>query len=433
MPQTFDFLVGTFDTPELYTLRFTSPGRLEDREGAGKLEILHRTPAIGSHSWLHLSPPKEDGTRNLYATAWTEPPAVAAYVVKSPTDIQLLGSAQTRSRSGYVTASDIALYSAGGGTGEVFSLDPKTGNIIAPLKSEDAQVKSEHVRVNGVRGGNPSEIQPLQLLSFVDEEGQRDDGSVMDFGGLRHGAHSADLSPDGRALYVADIGRNCIWTFSVDPKTGKLALGEKHISPDPHDGPRHAWPHPNGKIVYCLQEHSFRVDIFSATNHGVNLVHEDGVNIVPAGTGSIGYWADEVRTSLSSGDKPKYLYASTRALNKGDKGYVAVYKLTDEGVIDDSFPPHSTWRIPIRHPTKDSDCGWKPFFRGLQYLWETPTSGGWANAIQPGPTVDGVEYLAMTDSEEGFVFVLGWDGEEFKEVARTKLPNGAGAATAVWL
>ena len=44
-----------------------------------------------------------------------------------------------------------------------------------------------------------------------------------------------------------------------------------------------------------------------------------------------------------------------------------------------------------------------------------------------------MEYLDLTDSEEGFVFVLGWDGKEVKEVARTKLDDGAGAATAVWL
>jgi len=44
----------------------------------------------------------------------------------------------------------------------------------------------------------------------------------------------------------------------------------------------------------------------------------------------------------------------------------------------------------------------------------------------------------LTDSEEGFVFVLAFDGEKVTEVARTKLSYGdgesvVGAATAVWL
>ncbi|EXJ66693.1 uncharacterized protein A1O5_10364 [Cladophialophora psammophila CBS 110553] len=421
MAQSFDFLVGTFNTPELYTLRFT-PGSASSKDSSGDLQVLHCTSAIGSHSWLHLSPPKEDGTRNLYATAWTEPPAVVAYVVKSPTDIQLLGSAPTRSRSGYVTASEIALYSAGGATGEVFSLDPKTGNIIPPPEIDGA-------RENGA--AKSPKIQPLQLLSFTLSKPQRDDGSVMDFGGLRHGAHSADLSPDGRALYVADIGRDCIWTFSVDPGTGALTRAEMHKSPRSGDGPRHVWPHPSGNFVYCVQEHSSMVDVFATTNRGVNLLHEQGVRIVREYDEPSDFWADEVRTSLSSGRKPKYLYASVRGLKEGKQGYVAVYKLTDEGKIDTSLEPDYTYRPPMRSYTTLKPES--PEYRGLLKLWKTPTSGGWANAIQPGPTVDGVEYLALTDSEQGFVFVLAWDGDKIKEAARTKLGDGVGAATAVWL
>lgn len=409
MAQTFDFLVGTFNTPQLYTLRFTPSTSSQPKSAS--LQILHRASAIGSHSWLHLSAQRQNGKRNLYATAWTDPATVVAYEVNSPTDIQLLGSAPTRSRSGYVTASDIALYSAGGATGEVFALDPESGNV----KASPA--------VNGVSSKHhSSEVKPLQLLSFLDEDAQRDDGSVMDFGGLRHGAHSADLSPDGKAIYVADIGRNCIWTFSIDQTSGELTLGEKHISPRPTDGPRHVWPHPTGKFVYCLQEHTSMVDVFSTSNGGVNLKHEQGVRIIPPNKKEGDYWADEVRTSFADGDQPKYLYASTRGLKDGTKGYVAVYSLTNEGLIDTSIAPPSPYN------ERGSDL-----YAGLLYMFETPTSGGWANAIQPGPTNDGVEYLALTDSEQGYVFVLSWDGKEIKEVARTKLDEEAGAATAVWL
>jgi carboxy-cis,cis-muconate cyclase len=237
---------------------------------------------------------------------------------------------------------------------------------------------------------------------------------VMDFGGLRHGAHSVDLSPDRKALYVADIGRNAIFTFSVDPKDGRLTLGEKHISPRSHDGPRHVWPHPGGKYVYCLQEHSSMVDVFEIVAPGPKLKHVQGVKIIPKAEDCKEFWADEVRTSLSDGDKPKYLYASTRGLAKTKMGYVAAFRLLEDGRIDDGGKSG-----------KEQD--------GLLAMWETPTSGGWANAIQPGPTVNGIEYIALTDSEEGLVMVLSWDGREFKEAARAKLDGGVGAATAVWL
>jgi len=381
MSESHEFVVGTFNTPQLYTISFIPPSTLK---------IIARHHAVGSHSWLHLQPDK----KHLYATAWTEPPTIVAYAVESPTEIRMLGSAKCASRSGYVCASEKAVYSAGGATGEAYAIDPTTGGFVATAEGKDAE--------------------PLQKLDFVDACGQRDSGGVMDFGGLRHGAHSADLSPDGKALYVADIGRNCIWTYAVDQETGKLTLGEKHISPRSHDGPRHVWPHPSGQYVYSLQEHSSMVDVFETAENGTKLKHVQGVRIIPEGEDEKQYWADEVRTSFSNGDKPKYLYASTRGLKEERKGFVAVFKLDEQGRIDDGGKPG-----------QEQDA--------LLDMWTTPTSGGWANAVQPGPTVDGVEYLALTDSESGMVMVLGWDGKRIDEVARVRLDEGAGAATVVWL
>jgi hypothetical protein len=50
-------------------------------------------------------------------------------------------------------------------------------------------------------------------------------------------------------------GRNCIWIYSVSP-SNTLTLISQYHSKRSNDGPRHTWPHPNGRIVYCLQEHS---------------------------------------------------------------------------------------------------------------------------------------------------------------------------------
>lgn len=122
---------------------------------------------------------QEDGTR-LYTTTWTSPPSLSSYTIShtlSTPILTYLNSVPTISRSGYVCASLTTLYSAGGATGEVFDLDPTTGSI-------------------GLE---------KQKIDFREGEQQRDGGGVMDFGGLRHGAHSADLSPDGKLLYVADL------------------------------------------------------------------------------------------------------------------------------------------------------------------------------------------------------------------------------------
>jgi carboxy-cis,cis-muconate cyclase len=388
---TFHFLVGSFNRSEIYTFAFNV-----SHDFKPNLHVIHCSPAQAPHSWLHIS----DNKKVLYATSWTEPPGLAAYAINALNDIKLINSVRTASRSGYVCASDRAVYSVGGASGEVFAIDRATGGF----------------SVSATAAEKPGGYSPLQKASFVQDQPQQDDGSVMDFGGLRHGAHSADLSPDGKALYVADIGRNAIFTFSVDPTDGRLTLGEKHMSPRSHDGPRHVWPHPGGKYVYCLQEHSSMVDVFEiVAPAGPQLKHVQGVKIIPEAEDCSEFWADEVRTSCSDGNTPKYLYASTRGLAKTKKGYVAAFRLREDGRIDDGGKQSGQGRD------------------GLLAMWQTPTSGGWANAIQPGPTVDGIEYIALTDSDEGLVMVLSWDGRQFSEAARAKLDGGVGAATAVWL
>lgn len=123
------------------------------------------------------------------------------------------------------------------------------------------------------------------------------------------------------------------------------------------------------------------------------------------------FWADEVRVSRSS----EFLYASTRGLEPSQRGYMAAFRLTVSGRIASSEPVA---------------------------MWETPTSGGWANAVEPAPEgplstlgqgLGGVDYLALTDSEQGLVMVLSFDGEKIEEVARVRLEAEGAAATAVWV
>jgi len=289
------------------------------------------------------------------------------------------------------------LISVGGPGGEVFALEAN-GSI-------GECVQTLHFRKTG-----------------NENQGQRIGVAHGDFGGLRHGAHSVDISPDGKMAWVADIGANCIWSLSIpESHTSSIYQGAKvqvleemqqYISPRPTDGPRHTFPHPNGKVLYSVQEHSSMVDAFSLAVNGTIEHHLSGVKIIPEDKDPKDYWADEVRLSRTS-SPPKYLYASTRGLEKRTKGYVAVFRLDDKGQIDGE----------------------------VLDMYETETSGGLANAVEPAPNGgDGVEYIALTDSEEGFVFVLSFHETEgrLKEVARVKLGENdegkvIGAATAIWL
>lgn len=373
-----DFLVGTFYTPKIFTIRFTSPSTLQ---------VIETSKACGGHSWLSLS----EDHQYLYTTVWADSPAVASYKVNSNGSVTFMNSKPVKAMSGYVVATESCLYSAGGPTGDVFVINS-----------------------DGSLGDH------LQALSFR-EEGNKDDGkrgaAHGDFGGLRHGSHSVDLSPDGRSLYIADIGHNCVWSYSVDlaaASAGKppLTLGMKWIASRKNDGPRHTWPHPNGRYLYSLQEHSSMVDVLSIAEDGTALELVSGVKIIPGDKDPSLYWADEVRLSRPKKGSPRYLYASTRGLEKDCKGYVAAFRLDEEGLI----------------------------VGGALDIYETATSGGIANAVEPAPDSEedsSIEHMALTDSEEGFVFVLGFDGKTFHEAARTQLTDDEGktvaCATAVWL
>ncbi|KAI5253089.1 Muconate cycloisomerase 1 [Aureobasidium subglaciale] len=374
-----DFIVGTFYTPRLFTLRFTPDKDIRKC----KLEIKHTSDAIGGHSWLSLSSDK----KTLYTTVWASPPAIASYKVNTDHTLTPLNSKPVRAMSGYVCNSSTTIYSAGGPTGEIYAIDQSDGSI-GPL---------------------------LQQLEFRDQgaenDGQRSGVAHGDFGGLRHGSHSVDISPNGKNIYIADIGKNCIWSYTISSDQGKLENQQQWLASRKNDGPRHCWPHPDGKILYSVQEHSCYVDILSISDSGtLDLI--SGVRIIPEDTDEKNYWADEVRLSRPVSGAPRFLYASTRGLEKETKGYVAVFALDEEGLVKGEAIE----------------------------IYGTATSGGIANAVEPAPIVEGqedVEYLALTDSEEGYVFVLSFDGSKITEVARTQLVDEDGktlaAATAVWL
>ena len=388
-----DFIAGTFTSPFLYNLSFDP--RTE------KLSIKEINDAISGHSWLSFSP---DQTI-LYCTAWTEPdPSIAAYRVLASQKLEFINSVPVSFRPGYICASRTHVYAVGGPEGGAY------------LVRED--------------GGIGEQVQKLDFVTRdVNMSEKRGEVAHGDFGGLRHGAHSCDLSPDGKTLYVADIGRNCVWVYGVGTSAANgtehanedhLVLHHKSTAPRTYDGPRHAWPHPNGEVVYSVQEHSSMVDAFrierDAQGNISNLIHLSGVNILPESEHHCEFWADEVR--LSSGpdaSKPEYLYASTRGLEAKTKGYVAVFKLNGDGTF--------------------------ALEKALD-IWQTPTSGGIANAIEPAPWHEsGVQYLAMTDSLDGTVSILKFDGK-IQQVDLLKLPYGDGtnghanavvqAATAVW-
>lgn len=153
------FLLGTFRSPYLYTIRFTPSTK--------SLEIVATNDATGGHSWLDLSADK----KHLYCTGWTDPPSLAAYRILPPSTekpyptTELINTAKPKYLSGYVCSNSEAVFSASGPQGDVFTIDQETGGF---------EQEQSHCTVSFLEGLGADSMKMA---------------SEMDFGGLRHGGH----------------------------------------------------------------------------------------------------------------------------------------------------------------------------------------------------------------------------------------------------
>lgn len=193
--------------------------------------------------------------------------------------------------------------------------------------------------------------------------------------------------------------------YHVDTATGLLTEASKNLAKRPEEGPRHAWPHPNGKIVYSLQEHSGYVDVLRLSADDQRLEWIEGGRIMPDNEKMEDYWADEVRLSPMA----DVVFGSTRGLKDGTRGWVAAWNLRPDGTMQGTEPAHRL---------------------------ETRTSGGWANAIAVCPDLgpEGEVYLTLTDSEGCAVSILSYTPAGFTVLDELKLNDFEhGSAVAVWL
>ncbi len=121
------------------------------------------------------------------------------------------------------------------------------------------------------------------------------------------------------------------------------------------------------------------------------------------------YRGDTLRLSKTT----SHVFATTRGKDTTVRGHLVAFELSPSGhLAHPEAPPAATY--------------------------QTPTSGGKANAIEVTAahgrgTPGELDWIVLTDGEEGFVMVLGWDGREFSEIDRVPLQEGDLASHAIWL
>ncbi|KAH6610589.1 hypothetical protein Trco_000609 [Trichoderma cornu-damae] len=214
------------------------------------------------------------------------------------------------------------------------------------------------------------------------------------------GVHGMVFDPSETCLYSADLAANKIWVHRREPSSPRLQLVGSVDCPDARDHPRWVAMHPSGHHLYALMEMGNRICeylIDPATRMPV-FTHRH-FPLIPPGIPDrwTQYRADVCALSHSG----KYLFASSRANSFGLTGYVAAFKLSDQGAIERQI------------------C-----------LSPTPTSGGHSNAVAPSDWTD--EWLAVTDDQEGWLEMYRWQDEFLARVARVRVPEPGFGMNAIW-
>jgi len=81
--------------------------------------------------------------------------------------------------------------------------------------------------------------------------------------------HSAQFSPDGHYVVVANLGLDCLFRFYVLEDVPVNFLDFVFFSVtrlSKGDGPRHTVFHPSGKYIYCVNELSGKISVFEVKN-----------------------------------------------------------------------------------------------------------------------------------------------------------------------
>lgn len=135
----------------------------------------------------------------------------------------------------------------------------------------------------------------------------------------RSHAHCAVWSPDGRHLFVADLGLDGVMTYGFD--AGQISFKRKAQVP-PGSGPRHLVFHPNGRFFYVVNELSSTVSSFSyeAADGVLTLLHTESA--LPAG-GHAGSSGSAIKITPDG----KFLYSGNRGHNS-----IARFQIGADGI-----------------------------------------------------------------------------------------------------
>ncbi|OAQ92222.1 carboxy-cis,cis-muconate cyclase [Purpureocillium lilacinum] len=359
-------MVGTWTPPgAIFTFAFD--------DVALTLELVHRTPIPEDEpiSWMTFDHAK----KTIYGAAMKK---WSSFAVESPTSIVHQGS--------HPMLHHPQAASPDTNTRAIFLLaarEPPHAVYCNPFYSH-----AGHGTVFAVDGQGALAAPPLQHYPYQPDSG----------------IHGMVFDPAEEYLYSADLKANKVWVHrKKTPDSAELDLVAAVDCPDPRDHPRWVAMHPSGRVLYVLMEKGNRL-CECAIDRATRLPVFDDARawpLIPPGIPDRDRWTQYRADVCALSASRRYLFASSRANSFDLTGYVAAFRLADDGRVERQI------------------C-----------LNPTPTSGGHSNAVAPSDWSD--EWLAITDDQEGWLEIYRWQDEFLARVARVRVLEPGFGMNAIW-
>ena len=142
-------------------------------------------------------------------------------------------------------------------------------------------------------------------------------------------AHGAYFSPDGRFVFVSDLGLDKIMAYRIDAASGTLNPLDPAFAPvKPGSGPRHMAFTPNGRFAYDANELGSTITAFSYDQATGRLSE---IQTLPAITGYDGAHGVNYPSEVEVDSRGRFLYAANR---NGDN--IAVFAIAADGKLTPS-------------------------------------------------------------------------------------------------
>ncbi|GGF26366.1 3-carboxymuconate cyclase [Echinicola rosea] len=183
----------------------------------------------------------------------------------------------------------------------------------------------------GNYGSGDLAVLPLQEDGTLGEPSQtisHEGSSVNEDRQASPHVHSLVFHPNGKQLFVADLGTDKVYIYDFDPSKEKplSASAPSHFTVKAGSGPRHLVFNQAGDKIYLIHEMTSEVGLYDYNLQEKKITHLDSYPLTPKG-----FEGEKGAAEIKISDDGKFLYAS----NRGDSNEIIVFKIKPQtGTLD---------------------------------------------------------------------------------------------------